>query len=264
MSKKRGNAPVYFTVAQVRFNPVLNLEGYLSPIQEKMRKRHFPDFRQDTVQQLIIPFASTSDGGQPPSPSFTPRARCFFGNIDRTTEFVLEHNAFALQTTAYDTSDAFFQMVIEGLGIVHDVLSLDFMERIGLRYFDAVIPKDGEALSKYLTPEVLGLSHKLKGKLAHSYSETVIMAMNCQLVSRVIVQDGCVGLPPEIMPLAPKINQRFTEPEGRHAIIDTDAFFEQREAFSLEKVRSKLIELHAEIQKSFKETVTKHALDEWK
>jgi len=263
MSTKMSNAPVYFTVAQVRFNPVLNIEVYLPTIQEKMRKAHFPDFRQETIQQLVIPFASPSDGGQPPSPSFNPRARCFLGDIDRTTEFVLEHNALALQTTAYDTSETFFKMMIDGLGIVHEVLGLDFIERIGLRYFDAVIPKDKESLTQYLAAEVLGLSGKLEGTLSHSYSETVTMTTTCKLVSRVIVQDGQIGLPPEIMPLAPPINKRFTEQEGRHAIIDTDAFLEKREAFSIERIHSKLIELRTEIQKSFEATVTEFALSAW-
>jgi len=264
MGKKMKNAPVYFTVAQVRFNPILNMEGYLPTIQERMRATHFPDFKRETIQQLILQFGSPSDGGQAPKPSFVPQARCVFGNIDRTTEFVLEHNALALQTTAYDISNMFFKMLLDGLGIVHDVLRLDFTERVGLRYFDAVLPKSNESLSDYLTPEVLGLSHKLDGKLSHSYSETVAMNTSGQLVSRIIIQDGRVGLPPEIMPLAPKLSPKFTEPEGRHAIIDIDAFCEQREAFSMEKLSLKLVELHAEIEKAFNATITQFALDAWK
>lgn len=263
MSRKMKNAPVYFTLAQVRFNPILNMEVYLPTIQEKMRAAHFPDFKRENIQQLILPFASPSDSGQPPSPSFVPRARCLFGNIDRSTEFVLEHDALALHTTAYDTSETFDKILLDGLGIIHDVIRLDFTERLGLRYFDAVLPKPNELLSNYLTTEVLGLYSKLGGKLAHSYSETVTMNGDIQLVSRVIIKDGHVGLSPEFIGLAPRINQKFIEPEGRHAIIDTDAFCVQREEFSLNKLRSKLVLLHAEIRKSFEETVTKDALKAW-
>lgn len=263
MGKKMKNAPVYFTVAQVRFNPILDMEGYLPTIQERMRKNHFPDFKRENIQQLILPFAPSTEGGQPPNPSFVPRARCVFGSIDRTTEFILEHNAMALQTTAYETSDIFFKIMLDGLGIVHEVIQLDFTERIGVRYFDAVLPKSGETLPQYLTSEVLGLYDKLEGNMAHSYSETVTMTTVGQLVSRVIIQKGRVGLPPEVMVLAPSINSRFTEVEGLHAIIDTDAFYEQREPFSLERLNSKLQELHDEIEKSFKATVTPFALKVW-
>ncbi|MCK4623012.1 MAG: TIGR04255 family protein [Desulfuromonadales bacterium] len=263
MGKKMNNAPVYFTVAQVRFNPILNMEGYLPNIQERMRATRFPDFKRGTIQKLTVQFGSPGDGGQAPIPTFAPQTRCIFGNIDRTTEFVLEHNALALQTTAYDVSDTFFNVLLDGLSIIHDILRLDFTERVGLRYFDAVLPKSDESLSDYLAPEVLGLSHNLGGTLSHSYSETVTMNTSGQLVSRVVIQDGHVGLPPEVMSLAPQINPKFTEPEGRHAIIDTDAFCEQRDAFSLESLGSKLVALHGEIEKSFKKTVTPFAIKVW-
>lgn len=264
MGKKMENAPVYFTLAQVRFNPILKLEEYLPTIQEKMRATHFPDFKRETIQQLVLQFGSPSDGGQIQAPSVTPQARCVFGDIDRTTEFVLEHNALALHTTAYDTSDTFFKLLLDGLSIIHDTLRLDFTERVGLRYFDAVLPKAGESLTEYLTPEVLGPSHKFNDKLLHSYSETVTVNITGQLVSRVIIQDGRVGLPLDIATLAPQINPRFTEPVGRHAILDTDAFYEQREPFSLERLNSKLVALHAEIEKSFNATVTPFANSVWK
>lgn len=263
MGKKMKNAPVYFTVAQVRFNPVLNMEGYLPTIQERMRATHFPDFKRESIQQLIVSLASSSDVDQPPKPSFVPQARCRFGNMDATTEFVLENNAIALQTTAYDTSDTFFKMLLDGLTIIHDALHLDFTERIGLRYLDAVLPKSNESLSDYLTSEVLGLSSKVGDKLEHSYSETVTMNASGKLVSRIIIRDGRVGFPPEILPLAPKINARFVGQIGRHAILDTDASYEQREVFDLVKLASKLVALHGEIEKSFYATTTPFAIKTW-
>ncbi len=263
MGKKMSNAPVYFTVGQVRFNPVLNMDGYLATIQEKMRKVHFPDFKREVVQQLIVPFASPSDVVQVPTPSFVPQARCVFGNIEGTSEFVLENNALALQTTAYDTFEVFSRMLLKGLGIVHDVVRLDFTERIGLRYLDAVLPKTGESLNDYLTSEVLGLSNKLMGIKSHSLSETITMNTIGQMVSRVIIRDGHIGLPHELMSLAPPIDKRFSQQEGRHSIIDTDAFVEKREAFSLDKLESTLQSLHDEILRSFRATVTPYALKSW-
>jgi uncharacterized protein (TIGR04255 family) len=263
MSKKMNNAPVYFTVAQIRFNTILNMEGYLAAIQEKMRMSHFPDFKRETVQQLTIPFASSNENGQAPAPSFLPRARCIFGNIEGKTEFVLENNALALQTTVYDTFESFSKILLDGLSIVHNALQLDFTERVGLRYLDAVLPEANESLTDYLTPEVLGLSFKLSGKLSHSINETVTMNTNGQVVSRIIIQDGHVGLPPELMILSPRVDHKFTQPKGLHAIIDTDAFAEQREPFNLEKLGGRLYALHGEILKSFEATVTSFALKKW-
>ena len=265
MGKKMNNAPVYFTIVQVRFNPVLNLDSYLPTIQEQMRVAHFSDFKRETIQQLVVQLAPPVAGDQPPAPSFSPRARCVFGDISQTTEFILEHNALALQTVDYNTSGTFFETFLKGMEIVNNVLQLDFIERIGLRYFDAVIPKNKQPLVDYLVPEVLGLSRKLDGELVHSFTETVTIAPSGdQLVSRVVAQGGKVGLPPDIAPLAPKIKPKFTESEGHHVIIDTDAFYQKRESFTLELIASKLSDLHEEIEKSFKATVTELALNEWK
>ena len=239
------------------------MDGYLVAIQEKMRMARFPDFKRETIQQLTIPFASSNEEGKVPTPSFAPRARCVFGDIEGKTEFVLENDALALQTTDYDTFEAFSKTLLDGLMIVHNALTLDFTERVGLRYLDAVLPKENELLSDYLTTEVLGLSFRLTGKLSHSFNETVTMNTSGQLVSRVIIQEGPVGLPPELMVLAPRIDQRFTQMKGLHAIIDTDAFAVQREAFNVDKLRDRLLELHVEIQKSFKATVTHDALKKW-
>ena len=66
MGKKMSDAPVYFTVAQVQFNPILNIEGYLTTIQDRMRIASFPDFKRVDIQQLVVPFGAAGEGGQPP------------------------------------------------------------------------------------------------------------------------------------------------------------------------------------------------------
>lgn len=263
MGKKMKNAPVYFTVAQVRFNPVLNIEGYLSTIQDRMRIARFPDFKRVDLNQLIMQFGSASDGGQPPAPVFVPQSHCVFGNREGTTEFILQTNALTLQTTAYETFPIFLDIFLKGLKIVDDVLQLDFTERIGLRYLDAILPKETESLSDYLTVEVLGLSQKLDRNVLHSFHETVSSNLNGQLVSRVIIQQGCVGLPPDISALAPRVDSRFTQKEGWHAVVDTDSFIEQREPLDFQNIESKLTALHDEIIRSFKATVTPYAFSVW-
>ena len=40
------SAPVFFTVAQVRFNPILSLDSYITAIQEHFRRNGFPDFKK--------------------------------------------------------------------------------------------------------------------------------------------------------------------------------------------------------------------------
>lgn len=263
MGAKMKNAPVYFTVAQVRFNAVLNLESYLPAIQDRMRAEHFPDYKREVLQRIALPI-SGGDAEQVAAPPILSQSRFTFGDIDDMSGFVLDNNSLSFQTTDYDTFETFSKKLLDGLSILHDALHLDFTERVGLRYLDAVLPTaEKESLSDYLAPEVLGLSQKLGGQLVHSVSETVSFFNSGQLVSRVIIQNGRVGLPPELTAGAPKVNSRFTQPEGPHAILDTDAYCEQREGFDLSKLETRLSVLHDEILKSFNVTVTPHATKTW-
>ncbi len=263
MRKKLNNAPVYYTVAQVQFNPILNLDGYLPAIQAKMREAHFPDFKHELFQRLVLPFGGMEQG-QMAAPTVTPQSRYLFGDIAGRSLFLLETNVLSFQTTDYDTFETFSAILLKGLGILHEVMRLDFVERIGLRYLDAVQPsKESESLRDFLVPEVLGLALRGEGELQHAISETIIATPAGQLVSRVLIRRGNVGLPMELSGLAPTIDPRFTQREGLHAIVDTDAYIAHREVFELPKVGSRLTALHEEINKSFNATVTDHALATW-
>ncbi len=263
MGKKLTNAPVYYTVAQVQFNPVLDLDGYIPAIQSKMREAHFPDYKNEVVQRLVLPFGG-AEQGQMAAPTVTPQSRYLFGDIDGCSLFLLETNALSFQTTRYDTFETFSGQLLRGLGIFHNALRLDFVERIGLRYLDAVQPtEEGVSLRDFLVPEVLGLALRGGCQLQHSVSETSVSTAAGQLVSRVIIRHGHIGLPVELSGLAPNIDPRFTQREGLHAIIDTDAFIVHREVFELAKVEARLTALHDEIEKSFKATVTEHARASW-
>ena len=263
MGKKMNNAPVYFTVTQVRFNPVLSFENYLASIQEKMRAAGYPDFKRQLVPQLVIVPEKTETGEQQ-QPTLVPQTRCIFGDIKGTSGFVVDNNSLAYQTTDYQTFEAFVEAFQTGLDIVHGAMNLAFTERIGLRYLDAVLPVEGETVDQFLIPEVIGMFRKHSGmSVLHTFSETVITLSAGRLVSRVVLQDGKLGLPVELIQLAPKINDRFIESTGPHAIIDTDAFCESREPFDIPKIRQKMTELHDEINKAFKTITTPHARKTW-
>lgn len=263
MGKQMKNAPVYFTVAQIQFNPVLKMEDYLPAIQDRMRTIHFPDFRRENFQQITLSLSTTPEGGQAPVPSIVPQPRCIFGNTEQTAGFVLDNNSLALQTTNYQTHKDFFGTLLDGLRVIDDALKLDFTSRIGLRYFDAVLPQTGRSLNDYLVPEVLGLSTKLTNKVIHSFSETFTAGPNGHLASRVIIRTGQVGLPPEVSALAPPISSKFLMHQGLHALIDIDAFSEERNKFKIEYVEAKLLAFHEDIEKAFKAIVTPFALNAW-
>jgi uncharacterized protein (TIGR04255 family) len=256
-----------YTVAQVRFNQILAMETYVPAIQEELRNIGFPDFRKEVINALSITIGQANSA----PPIMQPVNRFIFSNLDNTSGFTLETNALSFQLTDYDVFETFLETFVRVLSIVHKHVSLGFIERIGVRYLDAVLPKVGENLSEYLVSEVLGMTFKLQsynvpGKLIHSYSETFSenVETNSKLVARTIIQNGKLSLPPEILQIAYPINKKFNAYEGCHAIIDTDGYLdEMRTSFDLEFVRMRLDKLHEEIAESFKNSATPFALKVW-
>jgi uncharacterized protein (TIGR04255 family) len=252
------NPPVYLTLAQVRFNPILTLAEFLPGIQESFRRSGFPDFeRQNVVSFQVV----MNDAQSVPTPLVQDRFQ--FGNVDKTHIFILDGHTLALQSTDYGHFQAFSTCFMTGLGIVNDAVKLAFTERIGLRYLDRVMPQDGEKLEQYLESQVHGISSRLAGKSLYSYTEALNEVEKIKLLSRVVIQDGPLAFPPDLQPGNMQIAQRFATYTGRSAIIDNDGFVEMREPFNSDTVATHLDAIHNVIGTAFKTTATPFALAAW-
>lgn len=268
-SQKMKNAPVYYVLAQARHNPVLRLDAYIAEIQDRMRKAGYPDHQVSTTIAVELNF--TAGNGQTDAQRLVPKnvERHLFLSADRTKGFIFEQGALSFQTMEYDTFGPFLDDFMEGFAVVHDVIKLDYTERIGIRYLDAVVPADGpDDLARYLTPGVLGLVGQLPaGALVGlSLSETHIPLpdVEANLLSRTIIRNGPLGFPVDLEPQGLKVPERFHKVQGLHAIIDTDAFQMKRVLpLNLDELRARLDMLHTKIRMAFDATVTKQALAEW-
>lgn len=258
MSKPLKNPPVYFTVAQVRFNTLLKLSEYLPPIQDGLRRAGYPAFSTHSTIALQLNAQESQAVPQP-----IAHEQYFFANIEQTHSFVLGADALTFQSTNYGTYERFSEAFLKGLALVHDVVKLDFTERVGLRYLDHVFPKAGDALERYLAPEAQGLSARLGGQPVHLFIEMLNAAGSVRLRSRILTQEGGLAFPPDLQPQGMLVDARFTKADGKHAIIDTDGFVQGRELFSLDGVSKHLGAIHDVISVAFRATVTPHALAVW-
>jgi uncharacterized protein (TIGR04255 family) len=264
MSRQMKNAPVYFTIAQVRFNPILSLSTFVPGIQEDFRKHDFADFKKAVAMAFSFgPLVGGQLDNQLPPPQ--PLERYIFSDSGNTKIFVLEHGALSFQSTRYEVFETFVAELMKGLEVVNKMVGgLSFVERVGLRYLDAVMPREGETLNQYLIPEALGLYGKLKGKTKHAFLETMAESNEGSLISRAIIQEGKIGVPPDLQLNELKISQAFTIFNGVHAILDTDAFHVERVPFDVVAVKKRLDVLHDRINEAFHALVTQHARDVWK
>jgi uncharacterized protein (TIGR04255 family) len=252
------NPPVYFTIAQVRFNTILKLADFLPAIQENLRHAGFSDFG---VQKTVVLQIVTQEGQPAPVPA--AQVRYFFGNIDRTHAFLLESDKLSIQSTKYGSFEDFSELFMKGLAILHEVVKLDFVERIGLRYLDRVIPSDPESLSLYLTSDVMNLGSRIDGKVLHSYFETLCQVGTIKLLSRIATAIGGVQFPPDLTPGTLVVEARLAEYDGLHAILDNDGFYETREVYSPGTVQKHLTEIHEVIGDAFRATASDHAFKMW-
>lgn len=258
MGKPLTNPPVYFTVVQVRFNPILKLADFLPGIQESYRHAGFPDF---SVQKVIALQVVMQDGQPTPVP--VQHERFLLGNAEKTHMFMLDGQMLTLQSTNYGQFETFSEAFLQGLRIVHESVQFAYTERVGLRYLDRVIPAEGDTLEQYLAVQVQGLGSKLGGKAHYAYSEALNAVGDIQLRSRVAIREGGLALPPDIQPGPMPFASRFVEYEGLSAILDNDGFVEKREAYSAESVAKRLSAIHDVIGAAFKATATQHAFTVW-
>jgi uncharacterized protein (TIGR04255 family) len=254
------NPPVYFTVVQARFNALLKLAEYVPSVQEAMRKAGFPDF----MPRKTVALQFSAQVGQAP-PSVVNLDQFLFGNLQKTHSFLLQGDALTLQSTHYGQFEDFSAQFLKGLDIVHDVVRLDFTDRVGLRYLDHVAPRRNDDLELYIVPEVRGLSARLGSNAVpvHSFAETFSRVGDVQLRSRVLIQDGGLAFPPDLTADGMEIDGRFLEYSGRHAMLDTDGFVEKRMPFSASAVGVQLHAIHGVISAAFKAAVTEHAFKFW-
>lgn len=250
---------MFYTVAQVQFNPIAQMGEYVSRLQERLRRGGFPDFRTENQFELSI---RRLDELQPDVQQ-QQQQRWSFTNTQRTEGYLLFSNALVFHTTAYDTFADFLQKTISGLKLVHEIVELAYTERIGLRYLDAIVAMENDTLPQYLNPSLLGLSEALQGRLGHSFTENLTSIEEGTLVTRTVITDGNLALSPDLVSLQLNLQPRFAAINGRHSVLDTDYFVIKRGDFDLAAIETQLSKAHEIITTAFKVSVTDHARQRW-
>lgn len=257
--QKMSLAPVFYTLAQVQFNPIAQMSDYVAKLQEHLRRSGFPDFRAENQFELTIRRLDEAEPDVKP----TQHMRWSFTNTQRTEGYLLLSNALVFHTTTYDTFADFLKKTRSGLELVHKIVELAYVERIGLRYLDAVTPIGNDPLKEYLNPSLLGFSANLEGRLSHSFTETVTAIEDGNLVARAVITDGALALSPDLFPLQLELQHRFAEINGRNAVLDTDYFVVKRNSFDLKEIEDQLLKAHDIIANAFKVSVTDYAREKW-
>jgi uncharacterized protein (TIGR04255 family) len=259
VGKKLADAPIFYTVGQIRFNPVLNMGEYVAKLHEPLRKE-FPDVSREETLRLQVNLAA-ADNRDAVNSSASPRWK--FTNLKKTTGYILHTDALVFHTTAYETSEEFSKALLRGLELIDKTIGLSYIEGVGLRTLDAVIPKQNKTLDFYLHHQVLGFHGLLEGNLKHNITENVSFFPTGQQVSRVVILNGSIGIPVDLFPITLTLNPKFQQLNALHAILDLDHNRQERFEFDLEEVRARINQVKQGVTEVFRKIVTEQALETW-
>lgn len=266
MDQKMANAPVYFALARVGYNPIQNLAKYIPEIQDEFRRVGYSRYAEEKNQTVEL---GIDEDGKTISPTLSEDTVWVFTNPERTSCFVASRSGLAFQTTHYLTRKPFFDSLMLGISLTSKVVNLDYIESIGIRYLDAIIPTEGQGIDSYLVAEVLGLDLEYKKivKASHSRFEVDLecMAEKAELTVNSHQFMSNISLPPDLDGFELKLMSKFLlEAPCNHAVIDIHSFVEStlsiNEVLIVENV---LAELHSSMKRAFHTIVTASAIGEW-
>lgn len=265
MSEKMSNAPVYYALAQVQFNPVAAMAKYVDDVQDHLRQLGYTLFEP---QQLMHLQFFTAPGQSQAEPKVAQISSWLMTKGDQTSGFVLSPSSLTFHTTHYETNREFISQLLLGLKAVHKAVKLDHISRLGLRYLDAILPHPGESVDLYLVDGLHGVRFDAKQKYAlnESVFETKsgpVLPIGT-LIARSYRMDAPLGYPPDINPNGLVLMPKFHIDKALlHVVIDTDHFVEGQMPIEFEKIEEQLVELHSTIKLVFNATITEHAQNIW-
>jgi len=248
-------SPLVYMIGQVRISPVVAIEKYIPEIQEQLRHKGFPRFVKGQIQEFRFEIDA--------APKAHAIDRYEFQNKEGTSGITLATDFISLHTSKYEVNEKFEETFGIVLTIIHEVVSLSLVERIGLRYINLIRLNTGEKFSDYLQPGLLGLEdEKLGVQKSLSRFELVGVTDVGKLVVRYSQSDNGTFLPPDLVPSPLKHDIQIPTGE-KVAFLDLDHFSEESHDFEAGSVIETLRHLHGNLDRTFRSAVTEAALQKW-
>jgi len=264
---KLKHAPVFYVIAQVIHSPILKLDNIVPDLQERLRKEGFPGYQEQKQSSVQIVADLSASGATKVEHSLVTSH--IFTSRDQTESLIVHSDNFALQTVEYGTIDTFSERFAIGIRAIQELLAPDSFTRVGLRFLDAIAPPADVGLAAYIRPEFLGLQATLGEDwlMNYGFSETLLVRDDQVTKSRITIRSGSLSLPPDLVPVAPALPERFACINGAHALLDTDTTFLASQGTAVEfnevAILDRLKGLKRDIRDSFKAIVTEDALQAW-
>jgi|GEM_PF-2116367 len=259
------NAPLVYMIGIVRFPRLPDHARYITEYHEAIRAEYplTDDIMTSMVSATIGPEGMRID--QHETKMFQ------FASVDRQWAFIFTDSVLGLHTASYETHQDFVNRFRRGLDALLRVsdIGIAWLEAVGIRYVDLVVPREGEGLRDYLNPWVVpddapvvsaGLS-LIEGMSVATYG-TEAGALRFQAL-----RNPPTTLPPELDTLLVQRNGwKRVVPDGEFAVMDIDhgCRFDPPTAMDIDFVCDRLLALRKVAKGLFNSAGTPFALKVWK
>jgi len=243
-------------LAQVRISHVAKMGDFIDDVQERLRRKGFPRFDEGRAHEILL-----RPGLQP---EIREHPRWEFQNKERTTGIIVMQSAIVLHTNSYDTFDHFTKSLRLALEVVGDAAKPSLVDRLGLRYVDLIRPARGEVWTEYLKEGLHGLDPAAIGMTEGlQRHETVGPTKVGQLVVRCVQNRSGGFLPADLTPSTLDYSRISVEVGELVTTLDLDHYTEIARDFDVDDVMATMWALHENLDVSFREAATPHALKKW-
>lgn len=256
------NAPLAYVLAEVRTELLADIKNYQPKLAGRFRDE-FPIQRTMHAAKLV---ASGAQFLFEPEPD----AAWEFATPDNRVAVILRTNGIVLHATAYSDSRDFLARLQRVVGVVAEEVPSVYVNRLGLRYIDFILPASGEEPESYvdrrLNPD-LGLSKQAGGPDATTLA--VYRMDEGQLTLRYVRGRGKPEVPPDLGMLSldpsPLMKPGAIADRQPTAILDTDRMLlcSPVERLDPGRVREHFVRMRHDISTAFQATITDHARRVW-
>ena len=236
---------------------VRDLASYIPKLQDQLRRNGFPVDVSGEMLELSLDAEGTA----------TQRRRTHweFRDLEQQRSIVVGENAISVQSTAYSGFEDFLEMLALAIDAADAIVGDLVLERIGLRYLDAIMPRDKETWEDYVHDGIHGhKSGAMSFEKAMNFVQTIAdTGPDQRMIVRLAQNREGQILPPDLVPHHPTLRREAVKGE-LITLLDFDHFREVRQSLEVDEVTRIAWELHEGLDIMFRDTVTKHALEVWK
>lgn len=254
--------PLSLVLCQIRFSAIRKMPDFIPEIQNRLRRKGFPNDASGQGQAFVI--TQGSEGAKADAKALR---RDEFRSKDECWAVVIAPESLALVTSAYDRYHGFHEQLLMILQEVDAVaeLHLSQIHRLGIRYIDVINPQEGETFRDYLKEPLHGLQTDVFLDNAQVIqSQTIGRTRMGTFSIRIWQNDQGHLVPPDLLQGKP-MPMRMNVGHGRLiTLVDSDHFVEGAWDYNVSNVLSTLDGLHQGMNRVwFNDVIKPHALHVW-